>query len=67
MGGVISRAFSAWAGKGAGFMMRLALALHFADPATIEDGSGVIPAVTIERAVRLMDFVIRNAAAFISS
>jgi hypothetical protein len=45
-------------------MMRLALALHFADPATIEDGSGVIPAVTIERAVRLMDFVIRNAAAF---
>jgi len=62
---VLSKAFSGWMGKAPGFLMRLSVALHFADPATLEDGSGVIPTETIERAIRLMDeFLIPNAVAF---
>src|SRR5262249_45264052 len=47
-------------------MMRLALVLHFADPASLDMPDGLLPAVAIERAARVMRYVEGSARAFYS-
>lgn len=59
------RGFQAWCGKASAFMMRLAMALHFADPNSVSATDGLLPASVIERAAELtLRFCVRHAAAF---
>lgn len=62
--GLLNKGFASWLGKGTGFLMRLAVALHFCDPASLEQTDAVIPAATIEKAVKLMEFMKKNSAQF---
>jgi Protein of unknown function (DUF3987)/Bifunctional DNA primase/polymerase, N-terminal len=55
--------FAQFAGKAEALLMRLALTLHLA---TLERPADVIADETMERAVRLMEYVIRSAAVFYS-
>jgi hypothetical protein len=60
----LGKGFTSWAGKMTAFMMRLCLALHFADPASLAAGDGLVPAETVEKAAELMNFVRAHAIAF---
>jgi hypothetical protein len=62
--GSLGQCFSTFCGKGAALIMRLAMALHFADPASIAASDGLLPAHTVAQARALMEYVIRNGAAF---
>jgi hypothetical protein len=56
--------FVTWAGKSPAMMMRLLLALHLADPATLDRGGDLIPAETARKAADLIEWVKRSAVAF---
>jgi Protein of unknown function (DUF3987) len=60
----IGSGFGGFVGKCGALMVRLALALHFAESASLTADDGLLPAKTVERAGQLMDFILRNAAAF---
>ncbi len=52
-GGEYGKGFTSWAGKGTAHIMRLALALHFADPASLTAPDGLLPARTVQAAAEI--------------
>jgi len=62
---MLGAGFASFMGKAPAFLMRLAGALHFADPAALVDDCWTISAETMDRAALLMrECVIRHAAVF---
>ncbi len=54
-------AFGSFLGKADASLIRLALALWFADPASVEAGDGLLPAAAVEQASELLEYLIRHA------